>query len=275
MSNWVKKSEFLEAMEALAPRALAEDWDNVGMLIDCGKSEYRRIHVALELTEAVAKEAAERKADLLVTHHPVMLGGIKRLDGTDAESRAMLMLMQNGISLFAAHTNFDAAQRGTNAFVAEALGLKNLQPLEPPRQDGFSEASGLWGMGRVGDLAAPCTLSEFAKTVKTALGLSAIRAAGDPEKLVRRAAVCTGAGGSLAEAALSAGADVLVTGDVRHHNAAEAVGRGLALLDAGHFETEAPAMQWLIDGLQDRLNRVEYNTEFYLSQAQEPVLVTL
>ena len=270
---YMTKEAFLAYMEKEAPRALAESWDNVGMLIDCGRKEYKKVLAALELTEAVAAEAAQMGADLIVTHHPVMLGGIKRLDGSDAESRAIMALVRGGISLFAAHTNFDSARRGTNAYLAEGLALEGVLPLEAPGVSGLPE--GVWGMGRIGDLPQPCTLETLAEQVRDFLKIPFVRLAGDPQKKIGRVALCTGSGSSMAEAALCAGADVLVTGDLRHHAAAEAAGKGLALIDAGHFETEAPAMKWLIDGLQAQFNRVEYNTEFCVSQAQAPVLYTV
>ena len=270
---YLTKEALLAAMEEIAPRALAESWDNVGLLIDCGQGFYKKALFALELTEEVAKEAEELGADLLVTHHPVMLFGVKRLDQATAESRAMLRLVQNGVSMFAAHTNFDCCATGTNALLAEELGLLNVQPMLPAE-------GGAVGMGRVGELPAPLRFEEFARQVARVLKAEGVRTAGDPARVVRCVAVCTGAGLMVKEA-LRAGAEVIVTGDVKHHQAAEAVGQGLWVVDAGHFETEQPAVKRLFAGLQQRYNQLKYNaqkeqtTEFCLSRVEKPVLSAL
>lgn len=246
---YITKKLFLEAMESIAPAHLAESWDNVGMLIDCGKEEYQKILFALDLTEQVAAQAVKSGADMVVTHHPVMLSGIKRLDGKTGESRAILLMVQNGISHFAAHTNFDCSDWGTNAYVAKALGLKDAKPL----LEG--------GMGRVGELEKKITLAELTEKIGKILKTEAIRSAGDPNRIVKRLAIVTGSGMSLVREAEEACADALLTGDVKYHAAAEAVESGIAIIDAGHFPTERPAMNQLIQGLQAHFNALQCKTD--------------
>jgi len=235
---YLSKKDFLAAMEAIAPAHLAEEWDNVGMLIDCGQEEYRKILFALDLTESVARQAVRAGADLVVTHHPVMLSGIKRLDGSTGESRAILAMIRHGISHFAAHTNFDCSNWGTNAYLASLLELIDPRPLTEG------------GMGRIGELKQPVTLAKLMEKVGRILNSNTVRAAGDPEKVIRKLAIVTGAGMSLVREAVAAGADALLTGDVKYHGAAEAVAGGIAIVDAGHFPTERPAVIQLIQGLQ-------------------------
>ncbi|MGI6151344.1 MAG: Nif3-like dinuclear metal center hexameric protein [Christensenellales bacterium] len=246
---YISKKHFLEAMESIAPGHLAQEWDNVGMLIDCGQEQFKKILFALDLTEDVAAQAIKAGADLVVTHHPIMLSGIKRLDGKTGESRAILLMVKNGISHFAVHTNFDCAECGTNAHLANILGLKNPQPL---LED---------GMGRVGDLEREMTLSELSKKIGEALNAKTIRAAGDPERTIRRLAIVTGSGMSLIREAEAAGADALLTGDAKYHAAAEAVDFGVAVIDAGHFATERPGMIQLIQGLQAHFNALQCKTD--------------
>lgn len=246
---YLTKKQFLEAMERIAPARLAQDWDNVGMLIDCGNEEFKKILFALDLTEDVAIQAKNTGADLVVTHHPVMLSGIKRLDGQTGESRAILLMAKNGISHFAAHTNFDCAESGTNAYLAAILGLVDPKPL---MED---------GMGRIGGLEREITLAELTKRIGDLLNAKTIRAAGDPQKPVRKLAIVTGSGMSLAIEAKAAGADAILTGDAKYHPAAEAVEAGIAVIDAGHFSTERPAMTQLIQGLQAHLNALQCKTD--------------
>lgn len=242
---YVTKKQFLEAMESIAPARLAEGWDNVGMLIDCGNEEFKKILFALDLTEDVAAQAKNAGADLVVTHHPVMLSGIKRLDGQTGESRAILLMIKNGISHFAAHTNFDCAEGGTNACLAKLLGMADPKPL---LED---------GMGRIGALERELTLAELTERAKEVLNAKTIRAAGDPQMPVRRLAIVTGSGMSLAMEAKAAGADAILTGDAKYHAAAGAVDSGIAVIDAGHFATERPAMIQLIQGLQAHFNALQ------------------
>jgi len=239
------KIQFLKAMNEIAPDSLAEEWDNVGMLIDCGKTEYGKILFALTLTENVAEQAEKAGADLVVTHHPVMLSGVRRLDGETDESRAIIRLIKNGISHFAAHTNLDCANIGTNAVTARLVGLIDAVPLCGN------------GMGRIGTLNPAVTLSELGGIVGRALSPADLRIAGDPKQIIRKLAVVTGSGMSLAKEAKAAGADAILTGDARYHNAAEAAGYGLAVIDAGHFATERPAMSHLIQGLQEHFDTLQ------------------
>lgn len=128
----VDRKELLAFLEELAPRRSAEGWDNVGMLVDMGQAAFSCVMVALDLTVAVAQEAVQRGVDLLITHHPVLLGGTKKLSANDPEQKAVLLLIQYGISLFAAHTNLDAARCGINAYLAELLELENVTCLDSP-----------------------------------------------------------------------------------------------------------------------------------------------
>ncbi len=246
---YITKKQLLEAMESIAPANLAQEWDNVGMLIDCGNEEYKKILFALNLTEDVAIQAKDIEADLVITHHPIMLSGIKRLDGKTGESRAIILLIKNGISHFAAHTNFDCAQEGTNAHLASMLGLANTRPLTAD------------GMGRIGEIEGGITLIDLAKRISEVLCIRDLRVAGDPDKLIGKLAIVTGSGMSFVGDALTVGADALLTGDVKYHDALEAVDAGLAVIDAGHFITERPAIFRLIQGLQAHFDKLQCNVD--------------
>ncbi|MDY6054326.1 Nif3-like dinuclear metal center hexameric protein [Micrococcus sp.] len=244
-------AEVLEAMERLWPRGLAESWDAVGPVAGRPGAEVRHILWAVDPVQAVVEEAVEVGADLLVTHHPLLLRGVSSVAAVGhagaAKGALLHTLIEHGVALVAAHTNADSAVDGVSDAIARRLGLQDLRPLAPTEEGADT------GIGRVGELADPVTLAEFARTVadtvpRTAAG---VRAAGDPGQPVRRVAVCGGAGDSLFDAVRRADADVYLTSDLRHHPASEAretalLGDGRpALVDVAHWASES---LWLEDG---------------------------
>ena len=237
-------TDFLDQMEALAPRALALDFDNPGLLIGPEKQDIRKVLVALDCSLATAKEAVDWGADLLLTHHPVFFGGVKHILPDDPATAAPWLLMRHGIGLFAAHTNLDAAAGGVNDRLCEALGISDPKPLEPD------------GMVRVGTIP-PCSLGDFARRVQHALHTT-VRIAGPLDTPLTTVAVLGGSGGDAVYAAKTAGAQALITGEIKHHQALEAGVLGLSVIEAGHYETERVVLKPLMECLQGIRNDVQY-----------------
>ena len=235
---------FLAQMETIAPRDLALDFDNPGLLIGPEHKELRKILIALDCSQATAQEAIDWGADLLLTHHPVFFGGVKRISPDDPATAAPWLLIRHGIGLFAAHTNLDAAAGGVNDCLAATLGLQDTIPLPPGN------------MGRIGHIA-PCPLQAFAAGVQAKLHAT-LRIAGAWDKIISRVAVLGGAGGDAVVDASAAGADVLITGEMKHHLALEAGQLGIAVIEAGHYETERVVLEPLMQHLQGLSNDVEY-----------------
>ncbi len=244
-------SSILAVLRQLAPEESALDDDPIGLLVDRDTAETAKIGVCLDATPDSVSRAASAGVHLVIAHHPLIYRPLKRL-GSDPVSRAVKTLVRNDIALYAMHTNWDLAPNGINDTLAECLELMNVQPLG---------TDGLARLPRLGTLASPRPLMDFARFVETALGCaetSALRVVcGDARRMVSRVAVCGGAGAELAEAAQAAGADAYVTSDVRHHEFWEAEARGLALLDAGHGATETPGMRALVRTLPGMLSGVE------------------
>jgi dinuclear metal center YbgI/SA1388 family protein len=236
----VPLSEITAALDARYPPAFAEHWDAVGLVCGDPHEPVRRVLFAVDPVAAVVDELIETGADLLVTHHPLFLTPVHGVPAADPKGRLVHRLIRAGAALFVAHTNADRArEHGVNDALAAAVGLHDAVPLVPAPEDPRA------GLGRVGVLEAPITLSAFAELVGTVLPATAggVRVAGDPHRPVRTVAVCGGSGGSLHAAARDAGADVLLTSDLKHHTVSEALeSAGPALCDAGHFATEWP---WL------------------------------
>jgi dinuclear metal center YbgI/SA1388 family protein len=248
--------EVLAALDARYDPALAESWDAVGLVCGDPDEPVRRVLFAVDPTTAVVDEVLGTGADLLVTHHPLLLTPVHGVPTDDPKGRLVHRLIRGGAALFVAHTNADRApDSGVNDALAAVLGVRDTVPLEPA--DGDPRA----GLGRVGELDRAMTLREF--TVLAAAALPAtvggVRAAGDPERIVRRVAVCGGSGGSMTGAAAAAGADVFLTSDLKHHPVSEAMeSSGPALCDVGHFATEWPWLPVAADVLhRDLSGRVE------------------
>ncbi len=251
----MRLNEFLAYMEQIAPAALAEPWDNPGLLISPEREELGKILVALDCTPAVAEEAAALGCDMVLTHHPLFFSPVKRILRDAPDTAAAWMLIRHGIGLFAAHTNLDSAAGGVNDVLSELLELDDVRP--------FPEEN---GMGRAGVLKTPLTLGELGALTERVLG-TRVRMAGDPNRTIRRVAVVGGAGGSLIGDAAAAGADVLLTGEIKHDQALEADVLGLCAIAAGHYETEAPVVSRLIDGLLCKTKGIQLKFEIVRSNA--------
>lgn len=253
----MKLSEFTAAMERIAPRELAMEFDNPGLNIEPDHEEIRQVLVALDCTKEVAEEAIIWGADLVLTHHPLFFHPVKRLAYSEPDTIAACMLIRNGIGLFSAHTNLDAASGGVNDTLCALLDLENCTPIDE-------------GVGRVGTLKTPCTLRELSRRVARTLHTN-VKVAGDPERTIRRVGVLGGSGASAMAPALMEGADVLITGELKHSDAIEANTLGLSLIVAGHYETERIVLEPLIRRLQNECFTVQYQ----LSRADASPFVRL
>lgn len=220
--------EIIKTLEARYPGSCAMDWDNVGLLVGRRKKEVHRIYVAVDATDEVIEAAIDAQADMLVTHHPMIFSGMKRITEDDFIGRRVLHLIQNDIAYYAMHTNYDVM--GMAELAADMLDLKDRRVLE--------EVLDGEGIGRVGDLSRSMTLEECANFVKERFGLPNVKIFGELEKQVQRAAICPGSGKSEAKPALSMGAEVYITGDIDHHTGIDMADCGMAIIDAGHYGVE-------------------------------------
>ena len=211
----MKAYELTSWLEKKYPSDAAEDWDNVGLLAGDDTNEISHVFLALDLTEETLAEAIEDGADMIITHHPMIFSGIKKINNHSFTGRKILTLIQKGIVYYAMHTNYDV------------LGMADLSA------DGEVQ-----GFGRVGKLPREMTLREYAQLVKESLKLNDVKVYGNLDSMVKCAAVCTGSGKSMIKDVIKAGADVYVTGDIDHHTGIDTVAQGLALIDAGHYGTE-------------------------------------
>lgn len=229
-------ADVVQALEGLYPPDTAQSWDQVGLVSGDLGQPVRRVHFAVDPTLAVIDEARALGADLLVTHHPLLLRGVHSVATTSAKGASVTSLVVNDIALYVAHTNADIASPGVCDALAEACGLRDLEPLAVVEGQ---------PLGRVGSLAAPVPLAAFAQRLYAVLPRAAggIRVAGPADAAVRRVAVVGGAGDDMFDHVRASGADVYVTADLRHHPVLEAReesrGGPPFLIDAGHWATES------------------------------------
>ncbi len=248
----------LDVLEGLYPPATAQSWDRVGLVTGDPDQPVRRIHLAVDPTLAVVEEARALGADLLVTHHPLLLRGVHSVATTSAKGATVTGLVVGDVALYVAHTNADVAAEGVCEALAEACGLGHTDPLTVVEEQ---------PLGRVGELPEALPLRRFVEDLAVHLPATAggLRVAGPPDALVRRVAVLGGAGDDLFDAVRASGADVYVTADLRHHPALEAreEARGGTpyLVDAGHWASEqvwlARADRALRTALGEDATRVE------------------
>lgn len=237
-------ADVLEALERLYPIALAEPWDNVGLLVPppAGvEARCRRVLVTVDLTEEVLDEACSARVDLVVAYHPPLFAPQKRFDLGVSRDRALLRAIRAGVAVFSPHTAVDAAAAGVNDWLADALGAGRRRPIVPARAaPGAPMLPDVTGQGRYVELDPPSPLEVLVTRIKQHLDLRHVRVAssarheaGDP---VRTAAVCAGAGGSLFQ---QVGAiDLLWTGEMRHHDVLARVAAGTSVVLCDHSNTE-------------------------------------
>lgn len=265
MATTVK--EALELLQGFAPEEYEykKEYDNIGLT--CGRydAEVTKILCCLDVTEKVLNEAVAEGVQLIISHHPMIWRPIRNIRGDDVLGRKLLKAMEHNIAIYAAHTNLDFCPDGINDYIADQLGLRNIVPLEPY---GDERA----GLGRVGELANKVFITVLKGEVETVLKDRYVRIVGEPYAQVKRIAVINGAGGgetAYVDMALKAGADCLITADVKHHVAVYAADAGLTLIEPQHFTMEHAYISRLVQIL--KIEAKSHKTDLEIIQAVSEV----
>lgn len=228
----MKAKQIIQYLGGVFPTEAAMDFDNVGLLIGDEEENVDCIYVTIDVTERTIAEAKAAGAQMIVSHHPVIFSGLKKITPDTVTGRRVLSIVSDRMLCYAAHTNYDVFRMGH--VVEEKLGLTGGAPLEVTwMQDGLCE-----GIGRIGELPDRMTLKEFGEKVKKVLGVGHVRLFGDPDHVISRVSLCPGSGKSVIEDAVRKQADVLIAGDIGHHEGIDAAERGLAIIDPGHYGSE-------------------------------------
>jgi dinuclear metal center YbgI/SA1388 family protein len=247
----MKLADVMTVLDELAPLRYAESWDNVGLLVGDPEASVTKVLVTVDYTAAVAAEAAEAGAELVVSYHPPLFAAVKRVPHDAPWADAI----RRGIALYSPHTALDVAREGTNDFLADACGVSDTARASlrafAAKGGAGGDPAGI-GLGRVGDVASTSRRA-LVDRVKAELGLAYVLASGPLEGDATRVAVAAGAGGELLEDAIRAGAHVFVTGEVRHHDALSAARRGVTVIATLHSNSERAAVGAYARRLASRL----------------------
>jgi len=224
----MKARDIINVIESFAPLSIQENWDNSGLCVGSEDDEVTSVLLGLDCTPELVDEAVECGADMIVTHHPLIFSGLKKISPDDQVGAAVIKAIKAGISIYAAHTSADKVIAGVSGAMASRLGLVNVSILD---EDGEGT-----GLGVVGDLPQPVTAAEAVTLVKERFGLKALRSSRPVEGMISRVAMCGGSGGSLIKAAMASGAQLYLSGDISYHNFFTR--DGFMIMDIGHYESE-------------------------------------
>ena len=223
-----KVKDVTQVIEGFAPLSIQEKWDNSGLCIGSPDAPVSSVLFGLDCTPELVDEAIECGADMIVTHHPLIFSGLKKISPDDMVGEAVFKAIKAGISIYAAHTNADKVIAGVSGAMAAKLGLKNVEVLS---EDGEGT-----GLGVVGELPEPMTAQQMVEMVKERFALKTVKASKPVEGEITKVAMCGGSGGSLISAAKAAGAQLYISGDISYHNFFTP--EGFMLMDIGHYESE-------------------------------------
>lgn len=253
----MKWKKLIAEIEEIAPLELQESWDNSGVQLLWEEKEIKRVLVAMEITGDVVSEAIYGDIDLIITHHPLIFGGIRSVDYRYGAGKYIAKLAEKKIAVYSSHTPFDKAKGGNNDYIADMLGLKDIVPFT---KDGVKEP-----IGRVGRLTWEMKLEQLVEQLAEIMEMEPgqLRFAGKPETAVEFIGICTGAGADLMDLAAESGCDVLITGDLKYHQAQDALEKGFSVIDAGHYGTE----KYFTDNFTEKLyERTKGQIEIFKSE---------
>lgn len=241
----IQVKDIASAIESFAPKCLQESYDNTGLQVGDPEMEVKAALLCLDVTEDIVKEAIDRHCNLIITHHPLIFKGLKEITGSNPTQRIVIEAIKSNIAIYSAHTNLDSAWEGISHEMAHMLGLSGISVLEP--KEGNERA----GLGVIGDIK-PTPQLEFLRKVKEVFKVKCLRySAQSPCLVVRKVAVCGGAGASLIKEAIRQKADIMVTGDIKYHDFT-GFSNDIIIADIGHFESELCSREILSRIIRDK-----------------------
>ena len=246
----MKLNEIMQMLDEFCPPGFAMSWDNVGLQVGRSDKEIQTIALALDATSEVIDKAVREGADLILTHHPLLFGPVKKVTDSDHVGKRVLKLAREDIACFAMHTNFDVLGMGDAA--ADLLKLADREVLEVTFEDDIS----VEGLGRIGSMIEPMKLSEVAARTAEVFEVENVRYYGDPDEMIVTCAILPGSGHGEIDLAAKCGADVIITGDISHHDGIDAVEKGIAVIDAGHYGVEKIFIPYMKEYLEREMPEI-------------------
>jgi len=229
-------NDLIQEFFSWAPQELAEDWDNVGLQVGYPYWPVKRAALCLDVTPLTLTFALRVKADIVISHHPLIFTPLTCLNLNETTARLLAGFLRHEIAVVSMHTNLDSARGGVNDRFAALIGIENLEPLVP------NSVHKDLGLGRIGELPEPMYPDEFLSAVASSLGRECMAVAGTAQGKIEKVAICSGSGSSLFLDAVDKGVHAYVSGEIKHSTAREAQAQGVLVVDAGHFETERPVV---------------------------------
>jgi len=246
----VKLSEIIKVMERFAPSKYKEDYDNVGLMVGDINAEITSVLVTLDSTLQVIEEAKEKNCELILSHHPLLFRKPNSITEETLLGRKIRMAVKNNINIYASHTNLDVVEGGINDLLVRLLGFdRGLVMEESP----MASDKGKEGIGRLIELEKPISLDDLCKKIKNDLALSYLRYSGEGNWPVTKIAVINGSGQDYFSLAKKLGADCIISGDTSYHYVSDLYEEAVAVIDAGHFATEWPALKLFAENFKQLL----------------------
>ncbi len=262
----MKIKDLASIFEKDFPLQYAFDGDNVGLVVGDSEDEIKGILTTCDVDMAVVDEAIEKNCNLIVSHHPIMFSPINRVLESNPEQKFIRKMIQNGISLYTAHTNLDAGNGGICDLMAEMVGMENTSVIDVVCED----ERATHGFGRWADLKQSTTLKELMDKVTDAFGASSLRYSGDASAVITKVAVNTGAGSSVLDLCTNLECDCLITGDIKYNGYRDALDSGMCIIDIMHYDSEQIAKKWF----KDYFNKKGIALPIYMSEANVNIVKT-
>ncbi len=254
-----KVSDVIKAIERIAPLRFQDEWDNSGLQVGFAGDEVGKVLVCLDITEEIVDEAIAGKCNMIVSHHPLLFHSLKQVSDCTYQQRCVTKAIKEGIAIYSAHTSLDNAPGGVNHKIAELIGLKNPEWIEPHEDS---------GSGLIGELPEAMEPERFLETLKTTFKVESLRHIEPAGKPVKKIALCGGAGAFLMPLAKALGADCFITGEFHYHDYFES--DGMLLVELGHYQSEQytqdllkDILQKAIPGLQIQITEINTNPTRY------------
>ena len=222
----------IDIIESVAPLRWQEEWDNSGLQVGNRNAEIQKVLLATDITESVVREAIDLHCDLIISHHPLLFHGLKQVCGQTPQARCVETAIRHNIAIYSSHTAMDSWLNGVSGRMAEKIGITNYRVLEP-----VGENEEQHGLGVIGQLPKPMSITELLAQVKSAFDAPMLRYVPGPTDTIQTVALCGGAGAEFAQAAINQGAEAFITADVKYHDFLDAAGT-IALIDMDHWVSE-------------------------------------
>ena len=233
--------DILNCITEIAPLHWQESYDNAGLQVGDLNAEAHKALICLDITEAIVDEAIAKKCDLIVSHHPLIFRGLKHLTPETYIERAVMKAVKHDIAMISMHTNLDNSYLGVSRVLADRLGLKNLNLLQPSESE-----PELCGAGMVGEFDEPMEETAFLQRVAETISSPCLRHSALTGRKIQKVALCGGSGSPFMPDALRQKVDAYLTADIKYHDFFVPEGNVL-LVDGGHFETEQFTKELICD----------------------------